>query len=129
MRDIKFRVWDNHYERYEERSCAVNKQGILFVYNVDEGHWFEPQHTGYAIEWFTGLKDKAGNEIFKGDILQTVADDGARLSKFTVYWREGSAGFAKERQDGEHYNLDRMACSRLEIIGNIHSNPELMEQQ
>ena len=108
MKEIKFRVWDNHYNRWEERPCAINKEGILFIYNVDSGEWFEPSHTGYTVEWYTGRKDKNGKEIYEGDKVSSGFWGGVV---------EFVNGAFKIVQGG--YS-DSSNFDATEIIGNVH---------
>lgn len=83
---------------------------------------------------YTGLTDDNEKKIFEGDILNVInPDDDDYITK--VYFKcntlcvdvEGqdydytSIGFATEIWDDE--------CDRVEIIGNIHDNPELLEVQ
>lgn len=66
---------------------------------------------------FTGLTDKNGKKIFEGDIVKDTTDGVIR----EVFYSDGSAMFLKKgilkSCLGNPFNL--------EIIGNIHDNPEL----
>ena len=75
---------------------------------------------------FTGLTDKNGKKIFEGDILF----DG--VLNYTVKYSPCSCGFEAfgKGVDGI-WSLSHLAhkgnCGReIEIIGNIHDNPELI---
>lgn len=69
---------------------------------------------------YTGLKDKNGVEIYEGDILK-AAPNGAEFIGAVYY--EDSKWF------GACDYLDyAVAYSGAEIIGNIHDNPELLEE-
>ena len=72
---------------------------------------------------YTGLKDKNGTEIYEGDIVQNIYGD-----IFTVgYYGEHWYGYVLTTSDGcvDHlYEYDE-----YEVIGNIHDNPELVEEE
>ena len=77
---------------------------------------------------FTGLTDKNGKQIFEGDIIlfdYIGANRGVNgkaavdfnNGKFGVFW-----GWHKD-----FVPLDGFANTTLEVIGNIHDQPELLE--
>lgn len=77
----------------------------------------------------TGLTDKNGKEIFEGDILSIETDE--ENAKVEVSWDSKHALFVFE---SKKYN-EKEALGELfedssypfKIIGNIHTNPELLE--
>ena len=112
QRPIKFRAWN----------CIVNRMQYFKLEDIEKQKGNIQWHI-LTIMQFTGMLDKLGNEIYEGDIVQTVANDGARLSKFKIYYDD--CKFIKLREDGNNYPLEsNQSC--LQIIGNVFEKPELL---
>ena len=70
---------------------------------------------------YTGQKDKNGREIYEGDVVATVVN-GCRYVQ-EVFWSDATNGFSF-RGHGCGPMFYKPSC--MEIIGNIHDNPELL---
>lgn len=77
-----------------------------------------------TIGQYTGLKDKNGTKIFEGDILQLC--DGTYPC--LIYW--SGIGWALKRNNKRvdyAFGCDLISdCEKMEVIGNIYDNPELL---
>lgn len=85
-----------------------------------------------TIGQYTGLNDKNGTKIFEGDILRVSKYRETYLSK--IVFNEKTAGFefwwrftcgAYGEQATGMYNMAQF--EDVEVIGNIHDSPELLE--
>ena len=127
MRTIKFRAWDKEHKNFNETVAA----NLLLQIHEPSEDIDEEYGKRFFLEQFTGLLDKNGKKIYEGDILSK-----GKISK-RPSWKKGhdyycvsfsNGGFVANGYNGEFevstilHNLN----SGCEIIGNIHENPELL---
>ncbi len=113
--------WDYVIDRMSHRCIESNGPGILGSGGT-RGMFEVPGIAFKEIMQFTGLLDKNGKEIFEGDVIQNVADDGSRLSIFEVIYDITRGGFCKDRIDtNDRYMLE--PSKFYKVIGNIYQTP------
>ena len=78
----------------------------------------------------TGLEDKNGVEIFEGDYLSLIIFEANKEYKGEVVFSKGSFCLTVQIK-GHEYTVPFHEMSEvdilLEVLGNIHENPELVE--
>ena len=118
MREIKFRAWSKieGKMKYYDRDCSspnMTLNGVLI-----DGYSSNVSYQ-YELMQYTGLKDKNGKEIYEGDIVRHCEGDGWvvewEISEAVGYAWSGFPGFCKSE------------WSKIEVIGNVHENKELLE--
>lgn len=131
MREIKFRG-----RRVDNGEWVVGSlvqidfhDSVDYVKNsriiLPNGHCYDviPETVGQS----TGLHDKNGVEIYGGDIVKPFTKYTRAEEIGKVYWDEKEAGFViKWMDDGSIMGVSEF-FRKLEVIGNIYENPELLE--
>ncbi len=134
QRIIKFRAWEirpeNSYMRYEDDLKKITNPANL-IEKTEKGF-------GRILMQYTGLKDKNGKEIYEGDIFKSTKSDAVGQVKIGhyddvsssqhdivgVYFEViGSAPFGFKKAVLTKKNAEIV----IEVIGNIHENPELLK--
>jgi len=111
-RPVPYIINPDEYEEY----CCMEDIGELAVEVIDD-----------TVGQFTGLIDKNGNKIFEGDILSNKTAKSMYSEygeKYTVKYCDDLGKFECDYQFGIELYL-KFGC---EIIGNIHDNPELIQE-
>ena len=135
---LKFRVWSKRECKYveyhldDDLTFAIDIDGKLIAYasdysdhaNCDNGD-FDDSH---MVEQCTGLKDTNGKLIYEGDVFKAEvinSYNGDENLYKTIYGQvswfdiEGCFAFASYQPSD---------LFEIEVIGNIHENPELLEE-
>jgi uncharacterized phage protein (TIGR01671 family) len=82
-----------------------------------------------VLEQCTGLKDKHGRLIYEGDILKFAINDPEE-DYFYGEVRYSSENWKYEIVVGKKtFCLCQVLEQDIEVIGNVHENPELMEEK
>lgn len=79
---------------------------------------------------YTGLTDKNGKKIFEGDILSTENGtfENTGMGHILLYKGMWTCFYGQDAIGRDCFDTLCMVCNSREIIGNIHDNPELLNQ-
>ena len=148
---FKFRVWNNKHNRYiVDSHYPIGSDHIIVIrqdgkaYNLGLGDYedYSNMHSWAVMEEFTdcileqctGLKDKNGNLIYEGDIVEitifgSVGPNGGyvdsdEIHKGTVVW-DRDCFLAKT---DAYTILFPHSEDCIEIVGNIHEQAEQKKQ-
>lgn len=73
----------------------------------------------------TALRDKSGQEIYEGDIIQIKLTDGSTTKSCVGWHKLGHLGCDIGINHGVQLGL--IDKGRIEVVDNIHDNPELLK--
>jgi len=124
MRELKFRIWDGKKNEWLGASDNDNLTFYGFhlvgeVMTVQCPPYFALDD-GNVVEQYTGLQDR-GKEIYEGDIIRWANSVGREITAPVVWNTRAWCWTAGDYMLGGLLEFD------LEVIGNIHENPELLE--
>ena len=113
--------------------------GWLSATNEEDGkqhYWIDVNEDSYQVDpetvgQYTGRKDKNGKKIFDGDIVKQSIhyinsnEDEEYIS--IVKWKQDWCAFALNHINGMIGASYLTTNDKVEVIGNIYDNPELLE--
>jgi len=118
---FRFRVWDKEQEiyHYDAEDTYDFMCGSPVIH--EEHFSILMENEKYVLEQCTGLKDKNGNLIYEGDIV-----DAYDLDRGVVDWVKSQYQIIRCQS-----KLPIILKSEMfvEIIGNVHENRELLEEE
>lgn len=137
MREIKFRgkrldtnEWVyGYYVKYEHMDVVKHIIITDWAQVYFNSHLVDPKTVGQ----FTGLFDKAGKEIYEGDILEIIVPDDGTYYREVIYSSKWAA-FVIDFDFGES-DIEDLGCAleyfkaggcEVKVIGNIFENKKLV---
>lgn len=135
-REIKFRGKDIVHNKwcYGSYMPSLREGDAPYIWvqedRFDHYEYVSNQVYAETVGQYTGLKDKRGVEIYPGDILSSNGKligyvvDGVRAYCYDVRYINHPTG-EKRRSLWATVTVDYKG--NIEVIGNIHDNPELIQ--
>ena len=148
LEEVLSNIFDNY--SFGKSPCPIDKNGWVYgnlingktpyivgevVDDFHEGvnlrYWYPVKKE--SIGQYTGLKIIHGTEIteiYEGDLLDYLdREENSPIHSLKVTWRNSSSSWhLKSTLSIYPIPAFRWIASRLEIVGNIYDNPELIEE-
>ena len=148
-RDILFRAWDGErmvrvFGLFPERKSITTNRHCRTDIHGDFEITVKHLISDISLMQYTGLKDKNGKDIYEGDVV-AITDgqvwsvefyDGGfqsfnQLNSFRRL-EDSLSKMSYSREDNlltpvAEFTIDGINTVLCEVIGNIHENPELLE--
>jgi uncharacterized phage protein (TIGR01671 family) len=120
MREIKFRAWCKYKKEWEKDPIYLSQHGNI-IHDLGHGRSMICRPQTHIVQFYTGLRDKNGQEIYEGDILGI---EKGVIGK--VEWNRDEAGYrlvVRSYQGCDDFKYFVNAGSGLrdmEVIGNVY---------
>ena len=121
MREIIYRGKRKDTGDLIASDSILQYNGVIKLWDNEDGYVeIEPETIGQ----YTGLTDKNGVKIFEGDIVRYSGEE--HIVVFETQNETGYFGIKIDHIETWGFCLS-VSAKLMEVIGNIHDNPELAE--
>lgn len=131
MNKPKFRAWDESDKKMIEWEHLINYCDIGYLFGGYDGGFGKegPKSYEYPIPMqYTGLKDKNDVEIYEGDYIRYSGSKGTSI--YIVTFENGAFLLIDLEYDEDSLLWENYKDlnTHWEVLGNIHTNPELLNE-
>lgn len=130
MRNIKFRAWDTNNKNW------AYQDGIATTFPHDIMRPDSPYQVltlnreNIELMQFTGLLDRNDVEIYEGDLVRQVkyrSDRAIGGETYEIVWSKTNASLRLKAVGEDFWLSFNQVRKNIEVIGNVHENPELLQ--
>lgn len=123
FRLILFRIWDEQNQEWlgesDDNVCPWKNFSLRGEIMAMQDFPTPDILDHCVIEQWSGTMDKNGEDIYEGDILR------GKFRNYVVHFMDYYGGFvAQNVVDEDFFLLNHHNAKHVEVIGNIHENPE-----
>ena len=130
---------EGYYVHYDDIIDNHNDDCDYIIEKHNGGNFVFHEVVPETVGQYTGLTDKNGKKIFEGDIITATTLDTGDEQRAVVYFGNFIDANNADEYIGFFIEFDRIKTTitqlsmeecknRIEIIGNIHDNPELLQE-
>ena len=130
---IKFRAWNGYRKLMADYVSAIQNgdtQGTPSSVNVivnRKNETWDIENDDVELLQYTGLKDVNGKEIYESDIIKS-SYKYAQPKVSQIIIENGNSYILGEDLATGNEMLVSDHISEIKVIGNVHANPELLEE-